>query len=132
MLYINAKRISYQVWMVSFNQFSAHYYSAFLVEMANHFLPFFCELCLEIWFNFTVEAFNYRNVIMQRAQREPVIDDERLNSARRRLQENYQEAQNGLLLIFGTCCYTRSSTMVLCSFMLIGFVYLFLVYFCMV
>ncbi|KAK4411592.1 putative mediator of RNA polymerase II transcription subunitc [Sesamum angolense] len=40
-----------------------------------------------------------------RAQREPVIDDERLNSARRRLQENYQEAQNGLILIFGTCCY---------------------------
>ncbi|PIN11451.1 hypothetical protein CDL12_15953 [Handroanthus impetiginosus] len=29
-----------------------------------------------------------------RAQRESVIDDERLNSARRRLQENYQEAQN--------------------------------------
>ncbi|KAK4430653.1 putative mediator of RNA polymerase II transcription subunitc [Sesamum alatum] len=29
-----------------------------------------------------------------RAQREPVMDDERLNSARRRLQENYQEAQN--------------------------------------
>ncbi|XP_073154282.1 probable mediator of RNA polymerase II transcription subunit 26c isoform X2 [Henckelia pumila] len=29
-----------------------------------------------------------------RAQRESVIDDERLNSARRRLQENYQEAEN--------------------------------------
>ncbi|XP_011090441.1 probable mediator of RNA polymerase II transcription subunit 26c [Sesamum indicum] len=29
-----------------------------------------------------------------RAQREPVVDDERLNSARRRLQENYQEAEN--------------------------------------
>ncbi|KAH6765406.1 hypothetical protein C2S52_016389 [Perilla frutescens var. hirtella] len=29
-----------------------------------------------------------------RVQREPVADDERLNSARRRLQENYQEAQN--------------------------------------
>ncbi|KAL1569551.1 putative mediator of RNA polymerase II transcription subunit 26c [Salvia divinorum] len=29
-----------------------------------------------------------------RAQRETVVDDERLNSARRRLQENYQEAQN--------------------------------------
>ncbi|CAA0839207.1 Probable mediator of RNA polymerase II transcription subunit 26c [Striga hermonthica] len=27
-------------------------------------------------------------------QREPALDDERLNSARRRLQENYQEAQN--------------------------------------
>ncbi|KAK4394392.1 putative mediator of RNA polymerase II transcription subunitc [Sesamum angolense] len=33
-----------------------------------------------------------------RAQREPVVDDERLNSARRRLQENYQEAENGLKL----------------------------------
>ncbi|XP_051127149.1 probable mediator of RNA polymerase II transcription subunit 26c [Andrographis paniculata] len=31
---------------------------------------------------------------INRAQREPVLDDERLNSARRRLQENYQEAQN--------------------------------------
>ncbi|XP_042018567.1 probable mediator of RNA polymerase II transcription subunit 26c [Salvia splendens] len=29
-----------------------------------------------------------------RAQRETVVDDEKLNSARRRLQENYQEAQN--------------------------------------
>ncbi|KAK4417358.1 putative mediator of RNA polymerase II transcription subunitc [Sesamum alatum] len=29
-----------------------------------------------------------------RAQREPIVDDERLNSARRRLQENYQEAEN--------------------------------------
>ncbi|KAG8383418.1 hypothetical protein BUALT_Bualt04G0010700 [Buddleja alternifolia] len=29
-----------------------------------------------------------------RAQKEPVVDDERLNSARKRLQENYQEAQN--------------------------------------
>ncbi|KZV53736.1 putative mediator of RNA polymerase II transcription subunit 26c [Dorcoceras hygrometricum] len=29
-----------------------------------------------------------------RAQRESLIDDERLNSARRRLQENYQEAEN--------------------------------------
>ncbi|KAK4382458.1 putative mediator of RNA polymerase II transcription subunitc [Sesamum angolense] len=29
-----------------------------------------------------------------REQREPVVDDERLNSARRRLQENYQEAEN--------------------------------------
>ncbi|KAI3451041.1 hypothetical protein Pfo_007706 [Paulownia fortunei] len=29
-----------------------------------------------------------------RAQRESVVDDERLNSARRRLQENYQEAEN--------------------------------------
>lgn len=29
-----------------------------------------------------------------RAQRGPVIDDERLDSARRRLQENYQEAEN--------------------------------------
>ncbi|PIN26847.1 hypothetical protein CDL12_00391 [Handroanthus impetiginosus] len=29
-----------------------------------------------------------------RAQREPVLDDEKLNSARKRLQENYQEAQN--------------------------------------
>ncbi|GER47555.1 transcription elongation factor family protein [Striga asiatica] len=27
----------------------------------------------------------------------PVMDDERLNSARRRLQENYQEAENGLI-----------------------------------
>ncbi|KAL0282579.1 UNVERIFIED_CONTAM: putative mediator of RNA polymerase II transcription subunitc [Sesamum angustifolium] len=40
------------------------------------------------------QSLNYCNGIMQRAQREPVIDDERLNSARRRLQENYQEAQN--------------------------------------
>ncbi|XP_042014144.1 probable mediator of RNA polymerase II transcription subunit 26c isoform X1 [Salvia splendens] len=29
-----------------------------------------------------------------RAQREPVMDDEKLNSARKRLQENYQEAKN--------------------------------------
>ncbi|KAL8477757.1 hypothetical protein ACS0TY_029891 [Phlomoides rotata] len=35
-----------------------------------------------------------------RAQREPVVDDEKLNSARRRLQENYQEAQNGMILNF--------------------------------
>ncbi|KAL0395548.1 UNVERIFIED_CONTAM: putative mediator of RNA polymerase II transcription subunitc [Sesamum calycinum] len=51
--------------------------------------------------------------IHRRAQREPVIDDERLNSARRRLQENYQEAQNGLIWIFGTCCYKLH-----CGFML--------------
>jgi len=30
--------------------------------------------------------------------RESAIDIERLNSARRRLQENYQEAQNGVVL----------------------------------
>ncbi|KAL6518494.1 hypothetical protein OROGR_018996 [Orobanche gracilis] len=34
-----------------------------------------------------------------RAQKEPALDDERLNSARKRLQENYQEAQNGLISI---------------------------------
>ncbi|GER35103.1 transcription elongation factor family protein [Striga asiatica] len=38
---------------------------------------------------------NQQNGHHQRAQqREPALDDERLNSARRRLQENYQEAQN--------------------------------------
>lgn len=36
---------------------------------------------------------------MQRPK-ESTIDVERLNSARRRLQENYQEAQNGLVLHF--------------------------------
>ena len=35
--------------------------------------------------------------IVQR-QKESTIDLEKLNSARRRLQENYQEAQNGLVL----------------------------------
>ena len=33
------------------------------------------------------------------------MDDEKLNSARKRLQENYQEAKNGLLSIFGICFY---------------------------
>ncbi|GFP95357.1 probable mediator of RNA polymerase ii transcription subunit 26c [Phtheirospermum japonicum] len=33
-------------------------------------------------------------VFVRRAQWEPAMDDERLNSARRRLQENYQEANN--------------------------------------
>ncbi|XP_047954620.1 probable mediator of RNA polymerase II transcription subunit 26c isoform X3 [Salvia hispanica] len=37
---------------------------------------------------------NQQNGHHQRAQREPVMDDEKLNSARKRLQENYQEAKN--------------------------------------
>lgn len=44
---------------------------------------------------------------MQRvAQRESVMDDEKLNSARKRLQENYQEAQNGMLSILESVIIT--------------------------
>ncbi|KAG9129283.1 hypothetical protein Leryth_015671 [Lithospermum erythrorhizon] len=40
-----------------------------------------------------------------RPPRDDTIDMARLNSARRRLQENYQEAQNGLLFSNYTLCY---------------------------
>jgi len=39
---------------------------------------------------------------LQRQQKESIIDLERLASARKRLQENYQEAQNGWTVFFAT------------------------------
>lgn len=49
--------------------------------------------------------------------RESAIDLEKLNSARRRLQENYQEAQNGVILDFGIykCKSSNSSSTILVS-----------------
>ena len=77
---------------------------------------------------FTEFKLVFDNLQRQREQKESNFDLDRLASARKRLQENYKEAENGLLCLFLFLAFNHLYFFSTCTLVLIVGIFCFVLY----